>query len=95
MNRAAEAALTLFQEIGDRLAVTEEGSLVSGGKLSEVVRALEQDLIKRALDAANGSITDAALSLGMSHQALNYMLETRHKDLLKKRTPIRRRPRKR
>jgi hypothetical protein len=31
---------------------------------------------------------------GMSWQALAYMLETRHKDLLKYRTPVRRRPRK-
>jgi tetratricopeptide (TPR) repeat protein len=94
MNRAAQAALAVFQEIGDRLAVTEGRSLVSGGNLDEEVRALEHDLIKRALDAAKGSITYAARSLGMSHQTLNYMLETRHKDLLKERTPVRRRPRK-
>jgi tetratricopeptide (TPR) repeat protein len=93
VNRAAQAALTVFQEIGDRLVVTEQ-SEVSGGKFSEIVRALEHDLIKRALDAAKGSITYAALSLGMSHQALNYMLETRHKDLLKQRTPRRHRQRK-
>ena len=93
MNRAAQAALAVFQEIGDRLAVTEGRTLVSGGNLDAEVRALEHDLIKRALDAAKGSITYAARSLGMSHQTLNYMLETRHKDLLKERTPVRRRPR--
>ena len=39
-------------------------------------------------------MTYAARSLGMSYQALNYMLKTRHKDLLKERTPVRRRKRK-
>ncbi|HKR15335.1 MAG TPA: helix-turn-helix domain-containing protein [Pyrinomonadaceae bacterium] len=94
MNRAAQAARAAFQEIGDRLAVTEGRSLIAGGKLDEEVQALEHDLIKRALDVAQGSITSAARSLGMSYQALNYMLETRHKDLFEKRSPVRRRPRK-
>jgi tetratricopeptide (TPR) repeat protein len=93
MNRAANAALVAFQEIGDRLAISERRSVVAGGTLSEQVQALEHDLIERALDIAQGSITYAARSLGMSHQALDYMLETRHKDLLKKRIPAHRRPR--
>ncbi len=94
MNRAAQAARAAFQEIGDRLAVTEGHNLIAGGKLDEKVRALEYDLIKRALDVAQGSITCAARSLGMSYQALNYMLETRHKELFTNRSPVRRRPRK-
>ena len=85
-NRAAQAALAVFQEIGDHLAVTEERNLIFGGKLNKEVRALEHDLIKRALDANQGSVTYAARNLGISHQGLSYMLETRHKDLLKKRT---------
>jgi DNA-binding NtrC family response regulator len=51
----------------------------------------ENDLIKRALAQVNGSLTRAAALLGMSYQKLGYILETRHKDLLKARTPIRRR----
>lgn len=94
MDQAAQAALAVFQEMGNRLAVIEGRSFVAGGKLDEEVRTLEHDLIKPALDAAQGSITHAARSLGVSHQTLNYMLETRHKDLLKKRTPARQRPRK-
>ena len=94
MNRAAQAARAAFQELGDRLAVIEGRSLIAGGKLDEEVQALEHDLIKRALAFAKGSITSAARSLGMSYQALNYMLETRHKDLFEKRSPVRRRPRK-
>ena len=94
IKRAAQTALIAFQELGDRLAVSEGRTLVAGGKLNKEVRALEHDLIKRALDVNQGSITSAARSLGISHQTLNYMLETRHKDLLKKRRPARRRPRK-
>jgi hypothetical protein len=45
------------------------------------------------LQQAEGKVTHAASSLGLSYPALNYMLRTRHKDLLQYRTPIRRRPR--
>lgn len=93
-NRAADVALTVFQEIGERLAVIEEPRPITGRNLGEEVELLEHDLIKHALEANKGSITYAALSLGVSYQALNYMLKTRHKDLVKERTPVRRRPRK-
>lgn len=94
LHRAAEVALTVFEELGDCVAVVEKNKPVSGRKLSAERKSLEHDLIGHALDVAQGSITYAAWSLGMSHQTLNYMLHTRHKDLLKKRTPVRRRPRK-
>ena len=51
----------------------------------------EGELIKRALNQVDGSLTRAAANLKMSYQKLGYILETRHKDLLKERTPIRRR----
>ena len=92
--RAAEVALAVFQEMGDRLAVVEEQLPITGRKLIEEVRALEHKLIKHALESTEGSITYAARNLGMSYQALTYMLETRHKDLLPERSPSRRRPRK-
>lgn len=91
VHRAAEVALTLFEELGDRVAVVEKSKPVSGRKLSAERKSLEHDLIKHALDVAQGSITYAARSLGMSHETLNYMLHTRHRDLLTKRTPARRR----
>ena len=93
-NRIAEVATTLFAELGDRLAVVEESQPVSGRKLSEQVFSLEHDLIKRALEESEGSVTYAARALGMPYQSLTYMLRSRHKDLLKERTPVRRRPRK-
>ena len=94
-NRAAEVALAVFQEMGDRLAVVEERKTISGRKLTDEVHALEHDLIKHALELTNGSITYAARNLRMSYQALTYMLETRHKDLLPARTLVRQRQPKR
>jgi tetratricopeptide (TPR) repeat protein len=57
------------------------------------VMKFEGRVIQRALAKANGSLTRAAASLSMSYQALAYILESRQKDLLKERTPIRRRAR--
>lgn len=89
LNRAAEVTLTVFDELGDRLVVVEKAKPISGRKLSTETKSLEHDLIQHALDVAQGSITHAARSLGISHQALNYMLHTRHKDLVTRRTPAR------
>ena len=89
LNRAADAALAAFQEIGDHLLTSEGDRFASGQSFSEAKHVLEHDFIKRALDVHEGSITNAAQSLGMSHQTLNYMLHTRHKDLLEKRRPTR------
>jgi len=94
LHGAAEVALTLFREMCDRLVVVEGAKTSSGRKLSEQVQSLEHDLIKQALEEADGSVTYAARALGMPHQALTYMLGTRHKDLLTNRTPIYRRSRK-
>jgi tetratricopeptide (TPR) repeat protein len=93
LNRAADAALAAFQEIGEHLAVLEARKLVSGHGLRKDKR-LEHDMIKLALHHADGSVVHAAHSLGISYQGLTYMLNTRHKDLLKQRTPVRPRPRK-
>ena len=93
-HRAAEAALAAFQEIGGRLVISDGHHFVSGRGLVAEIRSFEHDVIKRALENAHGSVTHAARSLRLSHQALSYMLETRHKDLLEQRTPVRRRPRK-
>ena len=91
VNRAGEVALTAFQEMGERLAINERGSFVSGRKLTEETHSVEHDLIKHSLEITKGSVTRAARTLGVSYQELNYMLNTRHQDLLSIRTPIRRR----
>jgi tetratricopeptide (TPR) repeat protein len=90
LTKASEAALAAFQEIGDQLAVRETEQ-VSGRTLGEEIQSYEHELIKRALENAQGSVTRAARNLGISYQALGYMLETRHKALHTERTPPRRR----
>ena len=94
INQAAEAALAAFQEIGEHLSASEKGEIVSGRGWSKDKQTREHNLIKLALEQAKGKVTRAARILGMSYPALNYMLRTRHKDLLQYRTPIHRRPRK-
>jgi len=91
LNKASEAALAAFQEIGDHLAVRETEKAIPGRTLGEEIQSYEHELIKRALENAQGSVTHAARNLGISYQALGYMLETRHKALLTERTPPRRR----
>ena len=94
LKRAGQVALTVFQEIGERLAVQGQGSLISGRSLHKEIHLLEHELVKHALETNEGSVTRAANSLGTSYQELHYMLETRHRDLSHLRTPVRRRSRK-
>ncbi|HYP53207.1 MAG TPA: helix-turn-helix domain-containing protein, partial [Pyrinomonadaceae bacterium] len=63
------------------------------GTLREVMRRYEGRIIRRALHKARGSVTQAARALGLSHQALIYTLEHRHKDLLVDRRPVHKRRR--
>ena len=80
-NRAADVALTAFQELGERLAVKETVT-TSGRPLHEEIFLLEHELIKYALENAQGRVTFAARTLGMSYQRLTHKLQTKHKDLL-------------
>lgn len=59
--------------------------------LHGAVHDLEARLIGRALTDARGSVTRAARLLGVSHQLLTNMLNTRHTKLQQKRTPARKR----
>jgi DNA-binding NtrC family response regulator len=81
-NRAADVALTAFQELGGRLAV-KEAITTSGRPLHEEVFLLEHELIKYALEDAQGSVTFAARTLGISYQRLTHKLQTKHKALLR------------
>lgn len=93
-----------FEAVGKKLALELRGEPTdeSGAEIlynkpfvlpNEVLR-FERQLISDALIKVNGSPTHAAKLLGVSYQRLGYILDTRHKDLLKERTPVRRRPRK-
>lgn len=92
LNDAAEKLATSVRgEMSAEDAI--EILLTKRGDLQERMLKYEGSLIKQALAQANGSVTHAASLLGTSYQALSYMIETRHKDLLKVRSPIRRRVR--
>jgi tetratricopeptide (TPR) repeat protein len=52
------------------------------------VQEFEARLIAQALEDAGGSVTRAARRLGLKHQTFIAMLQTRHKGLRGKRTPL-------
>ena len=67
---------------------------LSGAKLSDedfclpdVVSAYEAKFIEQALELEQGSVSRAAKRLGIKHQSLSSLLNGRHRNLLKKRTP--------
>ena len=72
-----------------RLAGPEIGH--EGFNMYEAVHDFEARLIEQALEEARGSVTKAARLLGLTHQTLGTILNTRHKSLAGKRTPVRRR----
>ena len=72
-----------------RLAGPEVGS--HGFNMYEAVHDFEARLIEQALAEARGSVTKAARLLGLTHQTLGTILNTRHKGLAAKRTPVRKR----
>jgi tetratricopeptide (TPR) repeat protein len=89
-SRSADATLAAFRELREYLTVAAEARLPDRKERF----TLEHNAIKHALQASEGSVTYAARGLGISVQALTYMLNTRHKDLLKYRTPVKPRKRK-
>jgi len=72
-----------------RLAEPEIGR--AGFNMYEAVHDFEARLIEQALEEARGSVTKAARLLGLTHQTLGTILNTRHKHLADKRTPVRKR----
>ena len=58
------------------------------------VSQFEHDLIAQTLARVNGKVSHAAKLLNIGYQTLAHMIERKYPDLLKKRTPVRRRPRK-
>jgi tetratricopeptide (TPR) repeat protein len=88
-NAAGKLAETLRGELSTDKA--KEIIVAKPFALQNMMLKHEGTLIKRALVQSNGSLTQAASLLCISYQSLAYMLESRHKDLLNVRTPIRRR----
>lgn len=93
MRRFTVAAEKVFAVL-DRELTAEEATDQLFNKRCDLQNEMlryEGALIKQALAKTNGRLTEAASQLTVSYQALAYIIEGRHKDLLKDRTPIRRR----
>ena len=91
--RLADVAGLVVASINMELSTDEatEILLSEPGGLRAQLEKHERVVIKRALAEVNGRVTHAASLLDMRYQSLAYIIERRHPDLLKKRTPIRRR----
>jgi tetratricopeptide (TPR) repeat protein len=85
-----------------KVRVSKRGDLIVADDASDVLidptrdlhkEVLEYEglLIKQALVKTNGRLTRAASLLTLSYQGLAYIIESRHRNLLKDRTPVRRR----
>lgn len=59
--------------------------------LKQRVLRYERALIRRALLAADGSVSLAATKLKTSHQSLSWIIDHRHPELLELRTPVKKR----
>ena len=96
LRRLSDAAGKVVSSIQNELSAEEATEILLSGPrdLQSRMHNYENSLIKQALMQSNGSVTRAASLLGMSYQALCYILESRHQDLLKERSPIRRRTKK-
>jgi tetratricopeptide (TPR) repeat protein len=95
--RLADVAARVVASITTDMSADEatEILLTEPGGLRAQLEKHERFVIKRALAEVGGRVTHAASLLDMRYQSLAYIIERRHPDLLKKRTPIRRRQRNR
>jgi tetratricopeptide (TPR) repeat protein len=96
LQRLSAAARKVFLNLRGELKAEDATEILSNRPVDlqrEVIK-YEGALIRKALTRVNGSLTRAAEQLGMSYQGLAYVIESRHKNLLKERSPIRRRSRK-
>jgi tetratricopeptide (TPR) repeat protein len=98
----SHALLLRFKAAGNKLAARLRAdaktnateALFKRGNFKEALLEVERELLRKALAEANGSVTYAAPLLGMTYPGLIYIIQRRHPDLLKERTPVRPRPRK-
>lgn len=96
-----EGLLLRFKEAGDKLAAKVRSETTTSAKEAllkrknrkEELLEVEKRRIRKALAEANGSVTYAAPLLGMTYPGLIYIIQSRHPDLLKERSPVRHRKR--
>jgi CheY-like chemotaxis protein len=93
--RLISCAETLLEVFGPSVDEGEEPleRTWEGFSFTQYVREAERVVIERALVDAGSSVTKAARFLGMSHQSLIYLINSRHKELLKTRSAVRKRRR--
>jgi len=94
--RLIACARKVIEALGDSEAENRETMEESweGFSFKEKILECERALIERALRDANGSVTRAARLLGFRHhQSLISLINSRHKELLKTRTAVRKRRR--
>lgn len=92
--RLNAAARKLFARLSGGTEVNSEALTIKPFNFFDEVHRLEENLIRNTLSEANGRITAAAKRMGISYQGLAYIIQNRHPDLLKERTPVRTRNRK-
>ncbi|MEK6333763.1 MAG: tetratricopeptide repeat protein [Acidobacteriota bacterium] len=97
---ATKRLILCARQVIDALGVAEDEDQKSkeqsweGFSFKQQILDCEKALIERALRDAGGSVTRAARLLGFHHhQSLISLINSRHKDLLKTRTAVRRRRR--
>lgn len=94
--RLIACAWKVIEALGDSEAENREAPQTSweGFSFKEKILEFERGLIERALRDSKGSVTRAARLLGFRHhQSLISLINSRHKELLKTRTAVRKRRR--
>ena len=92
--RLNDAARKVIARMRNEEKVETTEIQLTGTSFPDEVLKFERGLIKTALIEVNGSLTRAASLLGISYQRLARIIETRHPDLMKERSPVHRRPHK-
>lgn len=91
--RLHQAARQVIARLRSEQRLEGADVLFKGLYFPDEVLKFERGLIRAALTEVNGSVTYAVSLLGISYQRLARIIEKRHPDLLKERSPVRRRPR--
>ena len=87
LGAAARAVLSAETQASGAPAELSSAAAANSLSLEEQVLRYEGELIKRALDTSDGSVTRAARLLGVTHQGLAFILNGRQKNLLPSRKP--------
>lgn len=97
----SHALLLRFKAAGKKLAArlrtdiksSPTETLLKRKKCKEELLQIEEARIRKALAEANGSVTGAAVLVGVTYPGLIYIINSRHPHLLKERSPVRQRKR--